>query len=123
MARTQQERLDELQRKVEQLTLVVETLRVGHTLEIQRVREVQLDMTTARKELQTELAKTTDKLGEAEKKLAVLEERARPLEKGFDRLWQLAPIVISGLAPLVSFLKKKPIPRKLHLPASSSPPT
>lgn len=37
-------------------------------------------------------------------KLAALEERCKALEKGSDRWWQFAPLVLSAIAILVSIL-------------------
>lgn len=54
--------------------------------------------------------KLQEKLSDAAVKLAAIEERIKAVEKGHDRLWQVAPMVISVAAILVSvivaFVKK-----------------
>lgn len=54
--------------------------------------------------------KLQEKVADAAVKLAAVEERVSGLDRGHDRLWQIAPMVVSVLAILVSvivaFVKK-----------------
>ena len=52
--------------------------------------------------LEAQLQKLQERQQETLIKLASLEERTKALEKGTDRTWQFAPLIISGVAILVS---------------------
>jgi chromosome segregation ATPase len=104
VAKTQQERLDELNQKVEKLAITVETMRVGQSLEIDRLKDSLSDLKSDFKDLHTTLTKLTDRLVEVEKTLPALEVRINALEKGTDRFWQIAPMVISVVGVIVSLI-------------------
>jgi len=67
------------------------------TVEIEHFKGQIKELQAISKEVHASCAKTTERI-------AALEERAKALEKGHDRLWQVAPMVISLAAILVSVI-------------------
>lgn len=91
------QRINELSERLKELGGTVET-RFG-------VASVTLDIL---KQQIADLTSELNKLKDGQKALEVadgrIEERLKALEKGTDRTWQLAPLVISAIAILVSLI-------------------
>ena len=100
---TQGERIDELSKRLDAIALALEGVRTTVVIEIDHLEENLKRHQSELKDNQQLHLRTTERL-------AILEQRCVALEKGSDRTWQLAPMVISAVAVLISllvaFLKK-----------------
>ena len=97
MPRTHTELIDELTKRVDTLSLAVEAIRSGSLVEVDHLKESARTVQS----LVRELEKFDRELAV---RFASLDERCKALEKGTDRTWQLAPIIISAVAILVSLI-------------------
>lgn len=87
---TNTERIDELIRVVVKLETMMEERSKRHDSEYERLRE------ETRRLQQTVDSHATQ--------LTAVEQRASALEKGSDRRWQLAPIIVAAAAIVISIL-------------------
>lgn len=97
MPRTHSDAIDELTKRVDALALALEGLRTLSTVEIEHFKGQIKELQTVSKEVQASCAKTAERI-------AALEERAKSLEKGTDRRWQFAPMVISGVGVVIALV-------------------
>lgn len=97
MPRTHSEAIDELTKRVDALALALEGLRTLSTVEIEHFKGQIKELQAVSKDVQGLCAKAAERI-------AALEERAKALEKGTDRIWQLAPMVISGVGVVIALI-------------------
>lgn len=112
MAKTQGERLEDLSKRVDQLTITAERASAVSEVEVRQLREANRDLQAAVNQLQDSRQQLLQQNASQEERIKALEkssdpaalashdQRLKALEKGTDRLWQFAPMVISVFALL-----------------------